>query len=221
MGWFTTFTRSSIGKKFIMALTGSLLMIFLIIHFIGNMMLYFGPKAFDTYVDTLETIKPLIRVIEVLLALIFIFHIYNGIKLWYENKKANPKKYAVNASRQNTDIYSRTMAITGVTIFVFLIIHLSTFWATFNFGAHPNTEYPYYTIVTHWFQNPFYSLIYIIGMIVLGYHLNHAFESAFQTFGWNHKRYTPLIKKIGTIYALILAIGFASIPIYFFLMGGK
>ena len=220
MSWFTDFTNSSLGKKFIMALTGVLLMMFLIVHFIGNMMLYFGPAVFQKYVETLETVKPAVRVIEILLALIFIFHIYNAIKLWWENRKANPQKYAVNASRENSDIFSRSMSITGSVVFVFLAIHLSTFWATFNFGTHPETEYPFYTIVSDWFRDPIYALFYFVAMGFLGFHLNHAFQSAFQTFGLNHKKYTPLIKKLGTAFALVMALGFASIPIYF-LMGGK
>jgi len=190
------------------------------VHFIGNMMLYFGPAAFQKYVETLETVKPLVRVIEIILALIFIFHIYNGVRLWWQNKKADPAKYAVNASRENSDVFSRSMAITGSVIFLFLAFHLSTFWATFNFGTHPETEYPFYTIVSDWFRVPYYSIIYIVSMGFLGFHLNHAFQSAFQTFGLNHKKYTPLIKKIGTVYAVIMALGFASIPFYF-LMGGK
>jgi len=220
MSWFTDFTNSSLGKKFIMALTGTLLMLFLIVHFIGNMMLYFGPAAFQKYVETLEVVKPLVRVIEIILALIFIFHIYNGVRLWWQNKKADPAKYAVNASRENSDVFSRSMAITGSVIFLFLAFHLSTFWATFNFGTHTETEYPFYTIVSDWFRVPYYSIIYIVSMGFLGFHLNHAFQSAFQTFGLNHKKYTPLIKKIGTVYAVIMALGFASIPFYF-LMGGK
>ena len=220
MSWFTEFTNSSLGKKFIMALTGVLLILFLIVHFIGNMLLYFGPAAFQTYVETLETVKPAVRVIEIILALIFIFHIYSGVRLWWQNRKANPQKYAVNASSENSDVFSRSMAITGTVIFAFLVFHLSTFWASFNFLTHPDVEYPFYKIVSDWFREPYYSLIYIVCMGFLGFHLNHAFQSAFQTFGLNHKKYTPLIKKLGTIYALIMAIGFASIPIYF-LMGGK
>jgi len=220
MSWFTDFTNSSLGKKFIMALTGTLLMLFLIVHFIGNMMLYFGPAAFQKYVETLEAVKPAVRVIEIVLALIFTFHIYNGIRLWWQNRKANPEQYAVNATVENTTIFSRSMAVTGTLIFLFLILHLSTFWAGFNFGVHPDTGYPFYEIVVGWFKQPLYAIIYIVAMIVLGFHLNHAFQSAFQTFGLNHKKYTPLIKKLGTLYALIMALGFASIPLYF-LLGGN
>ncbi len=220
MGWFSKFIESSLGKKIVMALTGSLLMLFLIVHFIGNMLLYFGPAAFQKYVETLEAVKPVVRVVEILLALLFVFHIFNGVRLWWLNKKANPQKYAVNASSENSTIFSRSMAITGSIIFIFLVIHLSTFWASFNFAKHPPSEFLFYTIVAEWFQNIYYSLFYIIAMGFLGFHLNHAFQSAFQTFGVNHKKYTPLIKKLGTVYALIMALGFASIPIYF-LLGGK
>ncbi|MBZ0199576.1 MAG: succinate dehydrogenase cytochrome b subunit [Ignavibacteriaceae bacterium] len=220
MGWFTKFIESSLGKKLVMALTGVLLMLFLTVHFIGNMFLYFGPAAFQKYVETLEAVKPLVRVVEVLLALLFISHIFTGVRLWLLSKKSNPKKYAVNASSENSNIFSRSMAITGSVIFIFLIIHLSTFWAGFNFAKHPNTGFPFYEMVAEWFSNIYYSLFYIIAMGFLGFHLNHAFQSAFQTFGINHKKYTPFIKKIGTVYAIIMALGFASIPIYF-LLGGR
>jgi len=216
MGWL----NSSIGKKFIMALTGTLLMLFLLVHLIGNIMLYFGPDAFNTYVKILDSIKPLIRVIEIILALIFIYHIYYGIRLWLQNKKANPTKYAVNATRQNTDVSSRSMIITGIFVLLFLIIHLSTFWAKFNFSELKENE-RFYSFVTTAFKDPLFAAVYFFAMIFLGYHLNHAFQSAFQTFGWNGKKYGAFVKKLGLWYAVIVAAVFASIPLYFFLMGGK
>ena len=213
MGWVATFVNSSIGKKFVMAVTGILLILFLIIHLAGNLTLFFGENAFNAYVGTLEIVKPVVRVIEIILSLIFLFHIYYGIRLYFENKKANPKKYKVNASSENSTIYSRTMIISGSIVLIFLIIHLSTLWYAFNFGTH--SEHSYYEIVVEWFSYPVYSLFYILAMILLGLHLNHGFQSAFQTFGWNHKKYTPLIKILGTVYAFIMAVGFASIPLYF------
>ena len=224
MGWVNTFANSSIGKKFVMALTGSLLILFLCVHLVGNLTLYFGEEAFNGYVSTLDIVKPIIRIIEVILALIFIFHIYNGIRLWYENKKAKPVRYKINASSQNSTFSSRWMIWTGGFVLIFLIMHLSTFWYAFNFSgeAEKNGVEQYYNIVTSWFQSPVYAIAYIIAMIFLGYHLNHAFQSFFQTFGWNHKKYTPFIKKFGTFFAIVMAAGFASIPIYFlFFFGGK
>ena len=224
MGWLSDRLNSSIGKKFIMAITGLLLLAFLVIHLLNNLLLFLGPEIFNENVARLEAIKPLVRVIEIVLALIFIFHIYNALKLYFENKKANPQKYAIDASSKSSTFYSRYMTVTGVIILIFLILHLSTFWTSFNFGAHPvDGSHPYYAIIQDAFANPFISVFYMIAMIVLGSHLNHAFQSSFQTFGWESKKFTPLVKKIGTVIALIMAIGFASIPVFFYLasLGGN
>ena len=221
MGWLWNSLNSSIGKKFVMALTGILLMLFLIFHLGGNITLYFGAEAFDTYVHTLDKVKPIVRVIEIILGLIFIFHIFNGVKLWYENKKARLKKYKVNISSENSTLFSRTMIYSGSIVFIFLVLHLSTFWYAFNFSGHPVTgSHEYYKIVVDWFQDPVYAGVYVLAMVLLGFHLNHGFQSAFQTFGWNHAKYFPFIKAFGTAYAIIMAIGFASLPVYFFFFQG-
>jgi len=219
MGWVWKSLNSSIGKKLVMAITGLALMLFLIVHLAGNLSLYGGKDAFNNYVGLLEHIKPFIRVIEIILALIFIFHIFNGTRLWIENKQARPQGYSVNGSRKNTTVFSRTAFITGSIVFIFLVIHLQSIWYKFNYSG---SELDLYTITTEWLQVWWYAALYFIAVILLGFHLNHGFQSAFQTFGWNHKKYFPLIEKIGTIYALIMTIGFASIPIYFlFFFGGK
>lgn len=222
MSWLNNFLNSSIGKKFVMAITGSFLIIFLIIHLIGNITLFFGPEAFNGYVKALDVIKPLIRVIEVVLLAAFIFHIFNGFHLWLENKRARPYEYKINGSSENSSVFSRTMFLSGSIIFIFLVLHLGTFFWRFNVHDPMNlaSQHQYYNIVTHFFQYWWYVLIYVIAMVLLGFHLNHGFQSAFQTFGLNSKKYTPLIKKLGTIYAIIMAVGFASMPIYFFLTGG-
>jgi len=224
MGRILKITDSSIGKKFVMALTGSMLIMFLCVHLIGNLTLYFGEEAFNGYVSSLDIVKPIIRIIEIILALIFIFHIFYGIKLWYENKKAKPVKYKINASSSNSSCSSRWMIWTGSGVFIFLVMHLSTFWFAFNFSGKTEIGglHQYYIIVTEWFKDPVYAISYIIAMIILGFHLHHAFQSFFQTFGWTHKRYTPLIKKFGTLFAIVVPSAFASIPIYFlFFFGGK
>ena len=223
MGWFLKFTNSSIGKKFMMAVTGSFLLIFLIVHLVGNITLFFGASAFNAYVSALDTIKPLIRVIEVVLLAVFIIHILNGIKLWFENKRARGVTYKVNGSRDNSTVFSRTMAVTGSIILIFLVSHLATFFWRFNVHDPLGfaTNHQYYDVVVYFFNMWWYSVLYVIAMIFLGYHLNHGFQSAFQTFGWNHNRYFPTIKKIGTIYAIIMALGFASMPLYFLITGGN
>jgi len=223
MSWIFQFLKSSIGKKFVMAITGSFLLIFLVIHLIGNLTLFFGPEAFNRYVLSLAKIKPMIRVIEIVLLSAFIFHIYNGSKLWWENKRARPVNYKINGSVENTTIFSRTMFVSGSIIFIFLVLHLGTFFWRFNVHDPMNyaDNHQYYNIITHFFQYSWYVGIYLIAMVLLGFHLNHGFQSAFQTFGLNNKKYTPLIKRLGTIYSIIMAVGFASMPIYFFLTGGS
>ena len=222
MGWFIKFTNSSVGKKLVMAVTGSFLIIFLIVHLIGNVTLFFGAEAFNGYVSALDVVKPAIRVVEIVLLAAFVLHIFNGIRLWFENKKARGKNYKVNASSENSTLFSRTMLLTGSIVFIFLVLHLATFFWRFNFydpsGLADN--HLYFNIVVDFFKLWWYVALYVIAVLLLGFHLNHGFQSAFQTFGWNHKKYFPLIKKIGTLYAIFMAVGFASMPIYFFFFYG-
>jgi len=222
MSSFIKFLNSSIGKKLTMAVTGGFLLIFLIIHFIGNITLFFGPTAFNGYVGALDVVKPLIRVIEVVLLAAFVLHIYNGLKLWIENRRARGIKYQVNSSSDNSDVFSRTMFLTGSIIFIFLVTHLGTFFWRFNVYDPMGfaTIHEYFEVVVYFFGIWWYVLLYVIAMVLLGFHLNHGFQSAFQTFGWNHKKYFPFIQKLGTIYAVIMAIGFASMPLYFFFFYG-
>lgn len=225
MSWFTRALNSSIGKKIVMALTGICLILFLIIHLVNNLTLFAGPELFNKVVKNLDGIKPLIRVIEIILASIIVLHIFNGLKLWIENRRAKGQRYAVNASSENSNLFSRTMIYSGSIIFIFLVIHLRTLWYYFNFGADYSAlkeHHEYYEIVKSAFLDPVYSGAYIVAMILLGFHLNHGFQSAFQTFGWNHKKYFPLIEKVGLVYSWLTALLFASIPIYFlFFYGGK
>ncbi len=222
MGWFFKFINSSIGKKITMAVTGGFLLIFLIVHLVGNITLFFGPNVFNGYVLTLDVIKPLIRVIELVLLAAFLIHIFNGVRLWIENKRARGVIYKVNSSSENSDVFSRTMFLTGSIVFIFLVLHLGTFFWRFNIHDPEGlaNNHQYYEIVIRSFGYWWYSLLYVIAVLLLGFHLNHGFQSAFQTFGWNHKKYTPLVEKVGTIYAIIMAIGFASMPIYFFFFHG-
>lgn len=222
MSSVTVFLNSSIGKKLMMAVTGSFLLIFLIVHLIGNITLFFGPTAFNGYVSTLDVVKPLIRVIEVVLLAAFVLHIYNGFKLWLENKKAKGIKYQVNGSAENSDVFSRTMFLTGSIVFIFLVTHLGTFFWRFNVHDPMGLAnvHQYFDIVVYFFGIWWYVLLYIVAMVLLGFHLNHGFQSAFQTFGWNHKKYFSFIQKLGTVYAVIMAACFASMPLYFFFFYG-
>lgn len=220
MNWFNAFANSSIGKKIFMALTGLFLSLFLIIHLIGNLTLFGGPEFFNGYVSTLSGLKPLVRFIEAVLALIFLVHIINGIRLTLENKKAGSDPYLSNKSKENSSFFSRNMGLTGSVIFIFLAVHLQTFWYQFQVD-HDGGEF--YNIVmdnTIGFGNIFVTLFYVFAMVLLSFHLRHGFESAFQTFGIRYNKYGKLIEWIAVFFWLIIPIGFLTIPLYFGLIKG-
>jgi succinate dehydrogenase / fumarate reductase, cytochrome b subunit len=220
MSWFLNFMNSSIGKKMQMAITGILLCLFLIVHVIGNLVLFAGPHAFNTYVETLSSVKPLVRALEVVLALVFIWHIFNGVRLTIENRKATPEKYLMNKAAENSKLTSRTMGLTGSLIFIFLVTHLGTIWRLFQLEHGGGKFYDIIISGRFGFDNIYYTFIYIFAMALLGFHLRHGFQSAFQTFGWNHSKYQPLISCVAVFFWLIIPLAFMSIPIYFGLLGG-
>ena len=148
-----------------MGVTGICLLLFLIIHLINNLTLYAGPDVFNTVVKNLDSIKPFVRVIEAILVLIFIFHIYQGVVLWFQNKKARPIGYTVNGSSKNSDIYSRTMIWSGSIVFIFLVIHLNTFWVSFNMGTELAEHHQYYQILVDAFSSPVYAIFSVVILI--------------------------------------------------------
>ncbi len=222
MGWFTQAVNSSLGKKYIMALTGIFLLIYLVIHLFGNSFLYVSRDAFNQYVEILteSAFHYVIMIIEIVLFVGFILHIYEGIILTLKNLFARPVRYAVKPEKPQSELSSRTMWISASIIFIFLVIHLKNFWYVYKFGE-PLPGVTMYDIVIALFRDPVYALVYLLCMLLLGFHLWHGFQSSFQSLGLNHKKYTPLIKFLGRLYAVVIALGFASFPLYFYFMGGK
>ena len=213
---------SSLGKKYLMAITGLFLCSFLIIHFLGNIALFTNPVQFNEYTRFMSS-NPIIRVMEIVLVLGFLTHIIDAIILTRANKKAQPVKYAMNKNKSSW--YSRNMGLTGTIILVFLILHLQSFWYEYKFGevlmtvdSNGDEIKDMFTIVKTAFSEWWYSAIYILAMILLGSHLNHGFQSAFQSVGLRHKKYTPIIKMLGTGFSISITIGFISFPIYFFII---
>jgi len=220
MAWLTTFLNSSIGKKFVMAITGLLLCGFLIIHLAGNLTLFGGADFFNNYVKTLTAFKPFVRLIEVVLLFIFGSHIVSGIRLLLENKKATTVKYKSNHAEDNSSISSRTMAISGTILLVFLITHLSTVWYTFQIEHGGGRFFAIITGADIGLGNIFIALLYGVAMVILGFHLRHGFQSAFQTFGIRYNRYGKLIEIVSVLFWFVIPVGFLSIVIYFGFMGG-
>ena len=220
MNWLFQSLNSSIGKKILMACTGLFLIIFLAGHLSGNLALFAndGGESFNQYAKFLKAI-PGIKVIEIGLALCFLLHMVNGVWLYFQNKKAKPIGYAVNAGSKSSTFSSRTMIMTGSITFAFLVIHLKNFWYEYVIAKSNDNLFE---IVVETLSDPIYATFYIIAMLILGFHLNHGFQSAFQTFGWNHKKYTPVINALGKIYTIIITLGFISMPVYFlFFYGGN
>jgi succinate dehydrogenase / fumarate reductase cytochrome b subunit len=205
---------TSVGRKLVMALTGLFLCVFLLEHLYGNLQLYKmdGGKAFNEYGDFLVG-NIIIRTVEFALFGGILLHALDGLYLTWRNRQARPVRYAVNRQAKNSTWFSRNMGLTGSIILVFLVVHLRTFFVTHRFlGADTSMAHD----VAEAFQSNIYAALYVVAMMLLGAHLNHGFQSAFQTIGWNNKKYAQPLRTAGTLFALLVTIGFASFPIVFY-----
>ncbi len=219
MNWVVNFFRSSVGKKVIMSLTGLFLCLFLAVHMSGNFLLLQddGGLTFNEYTKFMTSF-PLVKIISYVTYLFIIFHIVDGLMLAINNRKARPTKYAV--SKPSATWQSRNMALLGVIILFFLVVHLKSFWFEMKFGHIPldtNGNKDLYKIVEAAFSQWWYVAIYLVSLVAIGLHLAHGFQSAFQTLGLNHSKYTPFIKGFGLLFAIFIPLGFAVQPIYIFL----
>jgi succinate dehydrogenase / fumarate reductase cytochrome b subunit len=208
----------SVGKKLVMGLTGIFLILFLIVHCSINALVFLndGGETFNAAAEFMAH-NWLMRTLEIFLFLGFIIHIIQSLILTLENKKARKIGYAVSNANANSKWYSRSMGLLGTLILIFLIIHLKHFWVVSRFTAHITSgEETLYEEMREVFSNPLAVIIYVLAMFSLSYHLMHGFQSAFQTLGLNHKKYTPVIKKIGIIYSILIPFIFALMPLAFY-----
>lgn len=222
MSWLTQTLTSSIGRKLVMSLTGLFLCSFLVVHLCGNLCLFIpdGGLTFNAFTNFMEH-NILISILEIGLFAGFMIHIVQSIILTIENQKARPVQYEIKAGNQTSTWASRNMGLLGTIIFIFLIIHLRNFFWDLKFHDEKleidgNGNIDLYTVVVAVFQIWYYSLLYVIAMLALGYHLWHGFQSAFQTLGIRHKKYTPVIRGTGIVFSLVMTIGFISMPVYFY-----
>ena len=207
---------SSIVRKFIMALSGLFLIIFLITHLAINSLTLASSKDLFNEAAHFMATNPIIYAMQYVLALGFIIHIGMGIKLTIQNKRARSQEYVYNRMSKNTDLSSRSMIVSGGLVIVFLALHLRDYFYQMKFVGLPEGTTDY-DLVVNLFTNPYYTAVYVIAFIVLGIHLNHGFKSAFQSMGANHKKYNPLIKTVSTAYSLVIALGFSTIAIFHFI----
>jgi succinate dehydrogenase / fumarate reductase, cytochrome b subunit len=218
----TNFLQSSLGKKLVMGLTGLFLISFLIVHCLLNSFIFVndGGLLFNEGAKFMAE-NPLIRTMEIVLFAGLILHMVQALILTKENNKARPVKYVVDGGKANSTWYSRSMGILGSLLLLFLVVHLANFWVKSRFtglpGEDANGNENLYIVMIEVFQNPLIILVYLLGVISLGFHLLHGFQSAFQTMGWNHPKYTPIIKMTGFWFSVIISIIFAAMPISIFL----
>ena len=202
---------SSISKKFVMALAGLFLLTFLPVHLIINLMLLKSdPEPFNEAAHFMATF-PLVKIIEVALIGAILIHIGWGIFLQIQNWLARPVGY-VSGNKSETSFFSRFMIWTGASVFTFLVLHFFNFYFI-KLGLVAGNPEDFYSLAHNLFKIPAYNYIYLVCFALLGFHLYHAFSSAFQTLGLNHRLWTPVVKVVALIYAIVLPSGFAFISI--------
>jgi succinate dehydrogenase / fumarate reductase cytochrome b subunit len=218
MTWKHFFT-SSIGKKFIMALTGTFLILFLIVHAGINACIFLNDNG-ATFNEMAHFMSHnwIMRILEVGLFAGLILHIIQGLLLWSQNNKARPVNYAYNQPSKNSTWYSRSMGILGTLLLLFIIMHLYHFFIGTKVALYGGVkEHNLYEEMKAVFSINWVVGLYIIGVAALFWHLYHGFGSAFQTFGLHHKKYISIISALATGYALIICLLFALMPLAMFL----
>jgi len=221
------FFRSSVGQKFLMSITGLFLIVFLLVHLTANLFLLAGSDMYNIATHFMDT-NPIIQIMQPILAIGFIVHMIYASILTIQNLKARPEKYNKFEQGHSSTWASRNMFVLGTLVFLFLAMHLINFFWKMKFtGSTLLAEVDIdgklmdnaYALVTGLFMDSsygiIYSIAYILGAIFLGLHLQHAFWSAFQTLGWSNNIWRKRLEIVGNIYALMIACGFAIIPLYF------
>lgn len=216
MNAIVNFFQSSIGKKITMSLSGLFLCAFLVVHLSGNFLLFKndGGVAFNSYAEFMST-NPVIRTFEIVLFAGFLIHIVSGVVVWLRNRRARPEKYEEYKIQENAKLASRITMLSGSIVFIFLVVHLRTFWVPSRITGESHNMYE---LVRTAFSSPYYDAFYLVALVLLGYHLRHGFQSAFQTLGMRNKPYIVLLDTLALIFWLLIPIGFATLPVYFLLL---
>jgi succinate dehydrogenase / fumarate reductase, cytochrome b subunit len=212
---------SSLTKKIVMGLAGLFLALFLCVHLCINLTLLLNDKGeFFTKAAGFMSTNVVIKVFEVVLFGGFLIHIIFGLIVTFRNWASRPVGYYKPIAAK-TSFFSTYAFYTGALIFMFLVLHFINFYLVkigwVNGAKFGNGEPDFYTQARHLFHIPLYSVVYIVFFIFLGLHLNHSIQAAFQTLGLNHDKYTPFVKAVSAIYAVVISVGFIIIPVYFLL----
>lgn len=217
------FLRSTVFTKIVMAITGLLIIGFLVGHLLGNLLMFAGPEKINGYALGLKNLGPLLWVVRIAMITAFGLHIWSSIELASRNKTARPISYDTKKSLKST-LASRTMLYSGLAILFFVIYHLlhytfgiiqpNTFYAGgYRMESTGETVHHVYNMVVAGFQNPFIALSYMIALAFMSAHVSHATSSAFQTLGVTNPTAKNITSKIGPALAGLFLVGYLSIPI--------
>jgi succinate dehydrogenase / fumarate reductase, cytochrome b subunit len=217
--WFFRLLSSSIGQKFVMGITGLLLCGFLAAHLAGNLLLFAGAEWFNDYAHKLHEQWELVAVAEAGLVVLFLAHIYLAFATSFGNAQARDEQYAIKQPKVRGRVIGANtwMFASGAVVLGFVLLHL----VDLRLGLRPGMKYLHESDPSAPFKNtlmilsnPVSRVFYTIGAIILGIHLSHGFASAFQSLGLNHPKYMRLIKIVGLLFSVAIAVGFASIALF-------
>lgn len=202
----------------IVAISGLILILFVIGHLLGNLQIFLGPDWINGYSQHLRDLGPLLWLIRIFLLVTVILHIYFTIELAIENKRARPQPY-IDKEYVKATFASRHMVMSGLIVLTFIIYHLAHFTVRVTdrrfalLKMDPLGHYDVYSMMVYGFQNPYVSAFYVLGLFLLALHLSHGSSSFFQSLGLNNQKLTPRLALGGRVFAWLLFIGYTSIPV--------
>jgi succinate dehydrogenase / fumarate reductase cytochrome b subunit len=213
--------KSSLGKKYIMAVTGFVMFLFVIGHLAGNLQIFLGPEAINRYGHFLQSNPELIWPARLVLLLMLALHVWSAIQLSAENKAARPIAYGTYQP-VGSSYASRTMLMSGLIIFAFIVYHLLHFTVQVQYVnltgrsfvdmMDPEKRHDIFSMMVVGFRNVWVSGFYILGIALLCLHLSHGVSSMFQSLGWKNKAYGPFLDKLARVVAVLIFLGYTSIP---------
>jgi succinate dehydrogenase / fumarate reductase cytochrome b subunit len=208
---------SSLGRKYLMAISGVLLFLFVLVHMLGNLQVFLGPESLNAYGAFLKSKPGLLWSMRLILLIIVAFHIVTGIQLALQNRRARPVRYA-NSKPPYATLASRTVLISGLIIFLFVAYHLMQFTLGMTNPEYLHLEdskgrHDVYRMTIEGFSSPGVTLFYVIAMGLLCLHLSHGVSSAFQSLGLKNKRTESLICRLSQVSAIIIFVGNSSMPL--------
>ncbi len=214
--------KSSLGKKYIMAVTGFVLVLFVVGHMVGNLQVFLGPEAINRYGHFLQSNVELLWPVRIILLSFVVLHVWAAIQLSLENSAARPVAYSVYEPLGST-FASRHMLMGGIIVFVFIIYHILHYTAqvqainltgqNFVDFEDPQKRHDIFKMMVVGFSNKLVSAFYALGVGLLCLHLSHGISSMFQSLGWRNDTYRPLLDKLSCAVAIVLFIGYISIPV--------